>query len=1197
MKRVTNNFINARLQSIPPHVVKTIILSEHKLDGTLLNEYDISTYLKGGLPLIDKNVKQELNKFVVGEATLKFHDPDKYLNDIIEQSNRKFGLKILLNFEDLPVELSSYGYYDDEVGEIRGICRFGNYIIAIDYSADNAKSGLRAFTKSGSTFTQITFKNLPSYRGWRVRTYGEFIFGCHGIHGLRAYTFIDNVFTQVGYKSTSGAVKDIDYDEDRDIFFIADSDKGLYACTFDGSTFTELGRIDPGSHALGVWVDEDGYVFLADDANGIYVYTFDGSTFTQVAHDDPGDCSYEKVKGDNNGNVFVANDTLGEEHGLIAYTWTKETETLTKKDNYFLGGNARDVDIYGDYIGVAFGGIGIGLFTFDGEDITLIDQRNEDDEGNCGAILMGEEILAGYAMFVNSGLFSYLHEQQDIVLFDGMVDIQRVSRFGRNTLALTAQTWEKEFEHHNAELVHNANGVYFRFVTGVEFISLTGGTTGAKNLNYTYKTIIEDDNTIEEFGLSYEGGEEFLFREADTYSLVGSSGQIITLTIDDIDLLPKKDAEDVLVVSSTIDGGAVGFWYESKTLSELVNLLLDVTNFEIPDDNREINIDISALLSITWQFNYIHESEILSADINCCVEDNPPDSNSILIALGTYVWRVSYDPTAAIKISGSLLLVVTDTFASATRVEKILRLPNGNALVVCTSGTKEAGENGWGDLEGIMEIENDGTIDDTWNEAFLKKTSTNDTVTSIAGTSVELMNYTRDTGEVEDRNGFYWVQYWLHNILGTSTRSFYVSFVDIDDDPSSLAGTTEIYGAATATDCWVAPNVVYHRYWNGTPTGSDYHCWFLMANNLGGYIERVETGSGDVEEALTYCTETTINTVRAIRADASHRKFYLITSKMASDKQYVLKAIAAGPGSTSINTDPVDYFLDHAAFLPNILKPSAFEMDGSGKAQNLVELQWGTGTDNPTIENLGIGFNGFTYSPHPVCYLVNDECYFGVAEMGSLSIAKFFVCTNITDAIIQVADFTGMNVRQALNELASGFNCVWKRMERDTARFVSEGTYCDISELDNNLYKSNWIESKTKPYVGVEIKNPLYPQYEYRYPDSFNAEEGEVLKLENRFAMPINGPLLAKINGDWFMAIRTEVEVDGFFLIELEEFDLIQWKKYLYDGTPDEQVDCVMMGISYDDKTKLTRIRMVGVDSYPFKKVRFRPHYFASMGS
>ena len=99
MKTVTEAFKNARLQPIPPPVIKTTTLSEHKLDGTLLNEYDLSDYLKGGLPLIDKEVERELNKFICGEMTLKFHDPDKIIDDILNQSNRLFGLKVTINFD------------------------------------------------------------------------------------------------------------------------------------------------------------------------------------------------------------------------------------------------------------------------------------------------------------------------------------------------------------------------------------------------------------------------------------------------------------------------------------------------------------------------------------------------------------------------------------------------------------------------------------------------------------------------------------------------------------------------------------------------------------------------------------------------------------------------------------------------------------------------------------------------------------------------------------------------------------------------------------------------------------------------------------------------------------------------------------------------------------------------------------------
>lgn len=1192
MKFLTLSFKDSRLQSIPDKTVKTITLSEHKLNGTLLNEYDLSSYLKGGLPVIDKKVEKALNEFTCGALTLKSHDPDKTIDDILEQSSRKFGLKVEINL-DLPLvfrDFESVAHFNTP-GNSHRVWVQGEII----FVADGFNSGLYAFTfdEVAKTFTQIGNVNNGN-TAFDVCADDDYVYLANNDLGFYIYTFDEDTgtFTEVAHEAGLQCHSIFKYKNYVCATFVG----VLKIYSWDGTTLTELDSFNSGGTQCEIWANDDN-IFLGTYIK-LHALSFNEGTETLTEEDSIALETGAEVRdiGGNSSYIFTAED----EYGLCAYTFIGGTLARVGHINDLSGGSAYYWGVWADddWIVAACRGAGLVAYSFDGATFTREDSIDEDG-AEYGVFVSGNyAYVASYSYGLRN--FTYSPVQEDLVLFDGMIDIQEKRRSGRNTLSLTAHTWEKEFEHHNAELVHNGNGIYFRFITGVELISLTGGTVGAKKLNYTYKTIIEDEDTIEEFGLSYEGGEEFLFREAGTYSLTGFSGQIITLEIADIADLPKKDAEDVLVVSSTIDGGEVGFWYESKTLSELVNLLLDATNFEIPDDNREININIDSLLSTTWQFNYVQENPITSDEINCCVEDNPADSTEILVALGTLVWNLSYDPDAAIRISGSIIGNITDTFASATRVDKILRLPNGNALVVCVSGTKEAGYEGydnWSKLKGIMEIQNDGTIVHSWDTSFLDGTVP---YTILAGSSVELMNYTRTTGEAVERNAFYYVAGYIY----AGIFRVAVCLVDIDYNPNSLYTETIAEINLMAGPAWVAPNVVYHRYWDDTtPNGSDYHCWYLYADNSVdgegnpiGYIKKKYTG-GEIEEALTYCSATTVNSIRAIRADNSQNKFYLISSKMGSEKQYVFKCIATGAGSTDINTDPVDYFVDYPAFLPNILKPTAFEVDGAEIAHNLAELKWGVGTDNPTIESIGVGFNGWTYSPHPVCYLTDEEVYFGVSEMGNQAIAKFFICANIADAIIPIADFTGLNVREALNELASGFNCVWKRMERDKVRFVSRGSYCDTCELDNNLYKSNWQESKTKPYIGVEIKNPLYTQYEYRYPDSFNAEEGEVFKLNNRFAMPINGALLAKVNGDWFMEVRTEIEVDGFFMIELEEFDKIEWQKYLYDGTPDEQVDCILMGISYDDRTKLTRITMVGVDSYPFKQVRFRPHYFASSGS
>jgi len=63
-------------------------------------------------------------------------------------------------------------------------------------------------------------------------------------------------------------------------------------------------------------------------------------------------------------------------------------------------------------------------------------------------------------------------------------------------------------------------------------------------------------------------------------------------------------------------------------------------------------------------------------------------------------------------------------------------------------------------------------------------------------------------------------------------------------------------------------------------------------------------------------------------------------------------------------------------------------------------------------------------------------------------------------------------------------------------------------------------------------------------------------------------------------------------LIELEELDKIEWMKYHVDGSPDEQVDCVLIKASYDDKTKLVKMRMVKLEGYPFKSATYKPDHY-----
>jgi hypothetical protein len=1189
MKTVDSNFTDERDKQHPAKVKHKITLQAYDMSGNAITDekHDLTNDLIY-LPEIKSELEDQLNANKASSLSLEFYDNEDTIWDYFASGNRRWSIKVEQTY-DTPVITDADDISTGDQPLYNKFSPNGNYVFIGHHGTDFK---LQKFSVSDDGALALDSSINTAEKFYEMYITDDYIYAAKDNGWFRIY---DYDLTLIG--SVDCGTNELNY------VIVSDDENHAWASSFYGtivyyldiSTKTAPTKVTAVSSisatGLAYWDDK---LYVSDYTNKA-LKTYNASTPPNVPYSlldtlSLGDNTPQGIDLDTNRSILYIPgielmsivDIADTDDPVLATTFDKNPNDLTTAScRLFRNGKF--------------------LFTplFDSDSnkyyIEVIDSRNYykselySDDYYKSSIIVGKGSTYNndnVIVFCDQGddkIYSVTIWQNWITLFEGIIDYQSLRKIGRNRTYFTAYTGEKELETYNAEMVYDdSTDTYLRNITGVTVSNLTGGTTGAKKLEYTYKTINEDTNTIDEFGLKYEGGEEFLFREAGIYDLTGSSGQIITLTISNTNNLPRKNAEDTLIVGDTEDHTKIGYWYESEEIDTIIGYLWDKSDFTISNQNTDIDTSVSAITD-TLQFCYCNKASITNGEDFSCIEDNPPDSDNILCALGTDVFNVAYN-SSSLKFTGDLILNITDTFASATRVDKILRLQNGNALVVCVAGTKEAGANGWCSLQGVMEIENDGTIDDTWNEAFLKDLGSGNTATSIAGTSVELINYTKDTGEVENRNGFYWVQYWLHDVLGTSYRTFYVSFVDIDDDPSSIAETTPIYNALTATDCWVAPNIVYHRYWNGSPTGGDVHCWFLMANNIGGYIERVETGSGDVEEALTYCTETTINTIRAIRVDDSQNRFYLITDKMASDKQYVFKCIAAGTGSTSINTDPVDYILDYAAYLPNIYRAIAFEIDGADNAQNLVMLNWGVGTNNPTVTTLISGFMGHTYTPHPVCYLDDDETYAGISEMGALSVSRFFIGTNLSTFIVPVADFTDLNVRQALNMMAEAYVCLWNRPELDTANFISRGNIVDTYTLTKTLYVPQYQITKQPPYLAIEAKNTYYEGRVYlaRHPDNYMGEKGDILQIDNRFITPINKEVVAKVYYDFYNTIRRIFEVETYYLIELELFDKVVMTLYDIDGNVDETVNTLLVEKSFNNATKSVRLRLVELDVSAF---------------
>jgi hypothetical protein len=1167
MKTVDSNFTDERDKQHPAKAKHRITLQAYDMNGNTITgeKYDLTDKLIY-LPEIKSELEDRINANKASSLSLEFYDNDDTVWDYFSSGNRRWVIKVEQTY-DLPALTDADNETTSDQPRALEFNPSGEYLF-VGCAGTNFKLEKYSVSANGTLTLSTSVNTTEAFNDLHVTD--TYVYAAKYDGWFRIYDYDLTLIGSVDCGTNPGVFVNVDDDEDHAWMSILLDSKVSYIDISTKSSPSKTDVITSIDANFGYYWDENLYV---GDSTNKALKTYDAST--------PGSSPYSLTDTLSFTNLAPSNELCFDTDRSILYLGSGAYSAIVDISD---SDDPATVSTDSSTMGKRIFKKGLWLFSIKTSagtsTITVTDTTNHykydvystaytkgSISSQYGFAYNNDDILA-FADLGNDKIYTVSIWQNWITLFEGIIDYQSVRKIGRNRTYFNAHTGEKELETYNAELVYDASiSTYLRNITGVTVSGLTGGTTGAKKLEYTYKTVIEDSTTIDEFGLKYEGGEEFLFREAGTYDLTGSSGQIITLTISDTDDLPRKDAEDTLVVGDTEDYASIGYWYESQDIDTIVGYLWDESNITISNQNTDIDTTASAL-SDTWQFYYSNQVSITDGDTFSCIEDNPTDSDNILVAYGIDVFNIAYDSTT-LAFTGNQIIDVTDTFANATRVDKIMRLPNGDALVVCVSGTKTAGFNGWCNLRGVMQIQDDGTIVDTWNEAFLLNIG-GTPATKIAGTSVELMNYTKSTGEIVNRNGFYWLQYYLDG----ATRRFYIAFVDIDDDPTSIAENTPIYFALAATDCWVAPNVLYHRYWDGTPTGGDIHTWFLMANNISGYIIHEETGSGDSSDALTYCTETTINTIRVIRANDSQRRFYLITDKMASDKQYVFQLYAT---LTTVDTTAVDYIIDYPVFLPNINKPVAFEMDDADNAQNLVSIDWGT--NRPDITTIIAGFLGHTYSPHPVCYLDADEVYIGNAEVGALAITRHFVGTNLSTFIVPVADFTDLNIRQALNMLAEAYICLWNRPELDTANFISRGNYTDNYTLEKGLYFPQYQISKQPPYLAVEAKNTYYEGRVYlaRHPDNYMGEKGDMLQIDNRFITPINKNAIAKVYYDFYNTIRRIFEVEAYYMIELELFDKIVMTLYDIDGNSTETVNTVLLEKSFNNNTKMVKLRMVEI--------------------
>ncbi len=231
----------------------------------------------------------------------------------------------------------------------------------------NDLDGLRAYEYGGSSFTNIAHIDDGRFSAADVEVAADgTIFLAQGIE-LRAYKYIDTNFTNTGH---------ITCDEfwpwrlavasDNTVFVAGRGSVvswgGLWAYSYDGSSFIKTAQVDDTGSTLGVAVAEDGTVFRVGNFNLLVAYSYKDTSFTNITNVEIGNTrEYKDVVVAADGTVFIANA----DDGLRAYSYDGSSFTLMAHIND--GGEAVGVAVGADStVFLAAGEMGLIAYKYSG---------------------------------------------------------------------------------------------------------------------------------------------------------------------------------------------------------------------------------------------------------------------------------------------------------------------------------------------------------------------------------------------------------------------------------------------------------------------------------------------------------------------------------------------------------------------------------------------------------------------------------------------------------------------------------------------------------------------------------------------------------------------------------------------------------------------------------------------------------------
>ena len=179
---------------------------------------------------------------------------------------------------------------------------------------------------------------------------------------------------------------------------------------------------------------------------------------------------------------------------------------------------------------------------------------------------------------------------------------------------------------------------------------------------------------------------------------------------------------------------------------------------------------------------------------------------------------------------------------------------------------------------------------------------------------------------------------------------------------------------------------------------------------------------------------------------------------------------------------------------------------------------------------------------------------------------------SVSPQIIPLCDYAGWTAREALDNLALVYGCVWKRTERDTAMFVSRKYIGGTLNLDTNLYATDFERYDIRKLDGVHAENTTagVEAYSIGYVDGYNQDFNNQLLTLGCHQCHWS----AAENYSFQGYNRRLFRIPGFYLLELEPLDRVNLTLRDKDGNLDETIFTQFTGSEYDDTNKITRVKL-----------------------